>query len=160
MVAFCSPYTGLERGSCWNESWPLFREQISTAQGLTRFCSQMFLTAKTDQDRCYSAMFYIVTPQMHFDRQKLTEFCSKLLSRRQGQCFANAASRMIETDYRNISTAVELCESALTLDSKNQCFNELLLYSTYNYHSGSPEFLNMCSALPETWKQKCLARSQ
>lgn len=154
---FCAAYHGTDRGSCRSESWPLFVDSLQTPKGIIDICSFLH-NDPTEEDRCYSALFYVITPRLHFDSVAIIGFCEKLSSQRSQQCFANAASRMIETDYRNTDKATSLCISAARLGSGDQCFQEMLTYSVYNFHPGSPESLGLCNRLPQPWNDKCLAR--
>lgn len=155
---FCSNFSGRKKGSCWNEGWPLFREEIKAPEGLVAFCS--FLKDSEEQSRCYSAMFYVLTAQFNFDEGSIEGFCNKLpQEERKAQCFANAASRMIESDWRLIDKSVNICSIAAGLNVGKECYEELLLYSTYNFRPGSDEFIKLCNALPTPWNTKCLAKS-
>ncbi len=157
LAYFCRQFEGKKRGSCFSESWPLFREELQRPEGLVAFCSQEDVS---EQTRCYSSIFYVLTAQFGFNEKKISDYCAGLPSERRGLCFANAASRMIETDYRNISKAVNLCDQSPLPEEKTQCFQELLLYSTYNFHKGSKEFYQMCNSLPGDWKQMCINHSR
>ena len=150
---FCRKFDGAKRGSCWSEGWPLFAAELKKPAGLVKYCGA---AAPEERDRCYSALFYVLTAQFGFDVQKVQTFCTGLPEDRRGQCFANAASRMIETDYRNISKSVSLCVAGSPFDKENQCFKELLMYSTYNFHPKSEEFLKLCNSLPAPWNERCL----
>ena len=156
LSSFCEEFSGYKKGSCWNEGWPLFFQEITTPKGVVGFCSQLkepFL-----QDRCYNAMFYVVPAQFQLDENRIKEFCSALFDPQRAECFANAASRFIETDAQLIDMSVRMCEYASSFGSEEQCYQELLFYSTYNFHTGSEDFLALCSALPQVWKIKCLAK--
>jgi len=153
VYSFCEEFSGQKRGSCMSESWPLFRMEIMTPDGLVKFCSE---TIPQEVDRCYTSLFYVLPVQFQFDIEKLHTFCTDLPQKRKTQCFANIASRLIETDYRNIDKSVDLCRNAIPYDTDGACFQELLLYSTYNFHKGSEEFYALCNALPENWKKKCI----
>ena len=93
---------------------------------------------------------------MQLDTTKITDFCTSMNSERQGMCFANAASRLIEVDYSNIDKSVSLCAKADALGVGEKCYKELILYSTYNFHKGSQEYYKICNSLPEKWKGECL----
>lgn len=152
---FCSSYEGRAKGSCWSEGWPLYFEDLKKPQNLVEFCS--YLGADPgEEDRCYLALFYVLTAQFSFDEEKINDYCLGLSGKRRGQCFANAASRMIETDWSLIGKSVSLCSTADELGVGEACYEELLLYSTYNFHPGSEEFYNLCNSLPESWKTRCL----
>jgi len=154
VYSFCEAFTGQKRGSCMSESWPLFRDEIMTPDGLTKFCSK---TITQEVDRCFLSLFYVLPVQFNFDMEKMRNFCTELPNERKAQCFANIASRLIETDYRNIEKSVDLCKNAAPYDPEGKCFQELLLYSTYDFHKDSQEFYRLCNALPNDWKKKCLS---
>jgi len=155
LPSFCQEFEGHRKGSCWNEGWPLFIKEILTSEGVVEFCSELpelFL-----QQRCYNAMFYVVPTQFQLDEGRMQQYCSSLPDPQRGQCFANAASRLIETDATLVENSVRICESAANFGAEEQCYQELLFYSMYNFHAGSEDFLKLCSALPEPWTQQCLS---
>lgn len=152
--AFCSKFGSLPKASCLSESWPLYREKImESGDELIKFCSK---EEKADQPRCFDGLFYVLTAQFNFDSDRIKDYCLNLPVSLQGKCFANTASRMIETDYRNIDKSIKLCYSVSEKMSQEECFNELLKYSTYNFHAGSTEFIKLCNGLPAPWRNKCL----
>jgi len=155
MVSFCSAFGEKPKGSCWNESWPLSRDQILTSAGLNQFCTNSLLNEE-NQNRCFTAMFYVVTAQLQFDLSKIKNLCVPLPGKRSAQCFAQAAARLIETDYGNISSAIKFCSEANNDNDKNECFSELAGFSKFNFHPESEGFLKLCSSLPDKWKQECL----
>lgn len=153
---FCWRFTGRERESCWSESWPLARDEVMTPDGLVRFCN----TTKTveGENRCYSALFYVLMAQFNFNLDAMKTLCAGLPQERRGQCVANAASRLIETDARLIDQSVRLCRWGESIGVADACWEELLIYSTYNFHKGSEPYYRLCNTLPEPWKARCLAK--
>lgn len=152
LVAFCNKFTGERKGSCWSEGWPLFRAELQQPAGLVKYCSQAEIK---EQSRCYDALVYVLTAQFGLDVEKVKSYCPGLPADRSPRCFADAASRMIETDYRNAGKSVQICQFAGPYDKNDVCFRELLTYSQFNFHKDSDEFNAMCSALPELWRDKC-----
>ena len=151
---FCSKFDGAKKGSCLSESWPLYREELlNDPSELVKFCSR---SETTQQDRCYLGLFYVLTAQFNFDVEKIQNYCQRLPEERSSQCFANSASRLIETDYSNINKSVSLCSNTHSEEAEKVCFEELLQYSTYNFHAGSEQFYKLCNSLPEPWKARCL----
>ena len=157
LASFCNEFERYRKGSCWNEGWPLFLDQITTPKGVVEFCS--VLQEPFLQDRCYDAMFYVVPTQFQFQENRIKDFCSKLPDPQRGKCFSNAASRFIETDARLVAKAAGMCEAAANFNVAEECYNELLFYSTYNFHKGSEDFKRLCNALPDPWNEKCLLRT-
>ncbi len=154
--SFCSQFGARQKASCISESWPLFSPEIETPQGLINFCSMEEIS---QQSRCFEGMLYVLTAEFNFESQKIHDFCLGLPNNRQARCFADSASRMIETDYRNIDKSVEFCSNSQTEANKQVCFAELVKFSTFNFHVNSPEFLKLCNALPGNWKTQCLSGS-
>jgi hypothetical protein len=153
---FCDSFEPASKSSCLSESWPLFRPEVEKPDGLITFCS---MQDSTEKDRCYSAMFYVLTATLNFDVAKISSFCTQLPPGINEQCFASSASRFIETDYRYIDNAGKLCQQAEALNLGTNCFEELITYSTYNFHPGSQEALSLCSRLPAPWNTKCKANN-
>ncbi len=155
LPGFCAKFTGMQKGSCWSEGWPLYRPELEKPEGLTEYCSK---ASSGERDRCFSALMYVMTAIFNLDSDKVLKYCPGLVGDQRGRCFASAAGRMIEVDYRNIEKAAGLCTQAEKYDKKHFCFNTLLQYSSYNYKVGSQEFYHVCNSLPEEWKSKCLGQ--
>lgn len=152
--SFCNTYSGFAKASCLSESWPLYRQDIMNDPAqLIKFCSK---EEQKNQARCYNGLFYVLVAQFNFDVERIKNYCLGLLPDLQGMCFASTTSRMIETDYRNIGLATNLCSNITDPVNKKECFDELLKYSTYNFHAGSAQFLKLCNGLPDPWKERCL----
>lgn len=157
-VEMCAQYSGSRHLSCVMESWPLYEDEIETPQGLAAFCDM--LETDSGRTRCLNGLFYIVTPRLDFSLERIVPFCDALNGTTRVQCYANAASRMIETDYRLSERAIALCKAATDTRAHDRCLEELLLYSTYNFHEGSDSFLTICNAMPEPWKTRCLNKER
>lgn len=149
---FCDTFSGEYRAACHRESWPLYRDGLETG-GLESFCS--LVPDKESIRRCYSGMFYVLTAQFNFDFPKIIALCERLPEKRKAQCFANAASRFVETDYRLVKDAVRLCEVAREHSAGERCYDELLFYSSFNFHKDSEAFTTLCDSLPEDWRTRC-----
>lgn len=156
LPTFCSKFSGLQRESCWHEGWPLFASEIIRPDGLMQYCNSSVLLNDADKDHCFLSLFYVLVVQLKFDISRISSFCSALPKNRMEQCFANTASRLIETDYRNTGMVSNYCSTAPTYDAKSRCYSELVFYSTFNYHPASKEFYDLCNSLPDPWKDQCL----
>lgn len=150
---YCDTFSGEYRAACHRESWPLYGDALTKKGGLELFCS--LVPDPLSVRRCFNAMFYVLTAQFNFDSSKIVALCENFPERRKAQCFANAASRFIETDYRLIQDAIHLCEVATAHGVGERCYDELLFYSTFNFHKDSDAFNSLCSALPDAWKTRC-----
>lgn len=146
-----------QQSACSRESWPLSLKEITTPDGLVRFCAAG--ANESLEYRCYNAMFYVLTVQFKFDDAKITALCSGLPQERRGQCFANSASRLIETDYKLVDRAVDMCATAAKFGVEQACYDELFFYSTFNFHPRSQEALYLCERLPKPWRARCLKQN-
>ena len=140
---FCDEFSGAKRAACYRESWPLYQDTFTSASGVTAFCSLVPDALSTKL--CYNAIFYVLTARFNFDQTKITTFCNGFPLKRKAQCYGNAASRLIETDYRLSSKAAALCAVAETEGVGDRCYSELLFYSTFNFHKDSSEFVALCT---------------
>ena len=152
LTAFCNKFAGEAKGSCVSEAWPLFAEEVKKPQGLAAFCGR---EEAAERDRCFNGMFYVLTVQFQFDTDALQQFCSGLPTPRAGQCAAGVASRLIETDYRNIEKAVRFCSDSSRYDPMEQCFRQAASFAGFTFHPGSRELLELCNNLPERWRRAC-----
>lgn len=153
--AFCSSFSGERFTSCITESWPLYIDEIRTPRGTLAFCNPFQTDSKTF-NRCLRNVSYILTVQFAFDQVKISEFCNGWPYEYRSICFSSAATRFIETDWRNTERAVSLCTRAD--DSANSCFEELIVQSTYALRPKSKEALTLCDALPPPFRGQCLEK--
>lgn len=150
--SFCAAFPEKAAGSCWNESWPMHLASLKSAPGTEAFCDVL---SDALRERCYDAMFFVMTAQFRFDADKIISYCGEFTSGRRGQCFGNAAARIIETDYSLGSDSVAVCLAAEAYDADEPCFSELLVYSRFNFHPGTDAFDAFCDAMPEPWASRC-----
>lgn len=150
---FCAQFGGQAHDSCVSESWPLYRLELEKPQGTVAFCSA--LSSGDSQDRCYRGIFYVLTALFRFDENRIADFCGGFAPDLSGFCFANAASRIVETDWRNIERSAALCARADAAGVGDSCFDELIRFSTYNFHPGSREALALCGALSSPYDEQC-----
>lgn len=154
---FCKGFPSKERASCWTEGWPLLLPEIKSPERVIAHCRS---GAPEWEAQCYRALTYVLTAQFNLDADKIFAFCSKLPGDRRGMCFGNAASRLLETDYRNREEAVDLCMRGAPFDPNGLCFNELVFFSSYNFIPSSKEALALCELLPPPWQNACLAQTR
>lgn len=150
---YCKNYTGKVRASCWSEGWPLFGDEVKTPTGLTKFCSTF--PGGVEENRCYAGMFYVITAQFNFDEKKIVPFCAGISDKRKGECFSQAASRLIETDYALVQKSIDMCRAAERAGVGDTCFQSLASFSRFNFVKGSEELTGFCAQLPEKWKMSC-----
>jgi len=154
-VIFCAQFEGSRRTSCYMESWPLFVSDFDKKLGaIEDFCDRGF--SKRDRTRCLNGVFYVMAARSNFDETQIDTLCSFVSDAAKAQCYANSASRFLETDYKLAKKAVAVCDRAEVEGVGEACYREVLFYSAYNYHPGSDSFVHLCEALPSPWSERCL----
>lgn len=155
---FCWQFPEPERHACWREGWPLYDQEIRQPSGLLDFCQ--YSSDPRLQAYCFNSMFYIITPQFQFSLPKLDSFCAEFPEMIAAQCYGNAASRMMETDWKMIPEALALCQLAGQQGLADRCYQELVFYSQFNFRPDSTQFQKLCNGLPEPWQTKCFSREK
>jgi hypothetical protein len=153
---FCQSFKDAKlQGSCWMQAWPLVTSQIKDPKNVVPYCS--YLKDPFQNNLCFTFLIHIVM-QMSFDEAKMTAYCEGIPASWRGECFAQTATTLLDTDSRYTERAVKLCELAAKSDAEGKCYKELLRYSTYVFNAGSPERDNFCMLLPGTYKNECLIK--
>jgi hypothetical protein len=152
VVAFCGAFTGKEKSSCWSEAWPLFSQEVLSPGGAYKHCSRL----EEDSERCFSSLLFVVPTQLGFDPEKIAAYCAALPKDQAVICYAQAASRFIETDYKFSERSVDMCVRAAAVDKEGKCWNELIRFSAFNFHKGSEDWARFCKAMPSPWDERCL----
>jgi hypothetical protein len=136
----------------------LFIEDLKKPEGLVAFCS--YSDNPITQKICINAVMNILTVLFVVENNEsldtLTPYCVALPGEKQDQCFANAATRLIQIDPRYEELAIRICNVATERGVGAQCFEDMMSYSTYSFHEGSQELQNYCGKFPDPWRKRCL----
>lgn len=157
--AFCSPYKGEAFDACHREAWVLSRKEIETPEGFTKYCS--YSNEFLAQKKCYSALMNIITVNFLVTKDDLgglKHFCTSLPKEWIGECFSNAARRLMQIDpvyYTN--RALEVCRTAETVNEEHLCYQLMAYNSRDSFQPQSQEFVDYCNKLPGDWKKTCLS---
>ncbi|MBI3420892.1 MAG: hypothetical protein HY006_02410 [Candidatus Sungbacteria bacterium] len=151
---FCDQFSQDVRRACFREAWIINDEELEQAKGLIAYCS--YDQDPAEQKRCYTKLYYALMSKFEFDEKKMKGICSGLPAKMQGQCFANTATRMIETDKRLVDRAIGICVYAASFGVSDLCYEGLAQHASFFFHRTSGEFLRACSLLPDPWKNNCL----
>jgi histidyl-tRNA synthetase len=81
--------------------------------------------------------------------------CVAMDANHKAQCFANTASRMVETDKRLIARALAICQSAKQFSVERDCYRELDYYAGFIFKPTDPEFQVLCAGIPESEAVVC-----
>lgn len=153
LKSFCSIYPAKIQASCWSEGWPLYWDQVKIPDGLMKFC--FVLEKGVAQDRCFNGMFFVMASEFRLDMKKIIAFCDVIPLPERGRCFANGAGRMIETDAKLVPSSLAICAQAAMVGAGDACYNELVTYAQFNFHSGADAQKELCDGLPLKWRTSC-----
>lgn len=154
--SFCANFEGETLSACMREAWVVYdKDALQAPEGVLEFCS--YSAEKSEKKKCYNTVFFsLMASQFAFDEGRMKELCKELPIDVRGQCFANTASRLVETEKSYIARAVSVCEDATSLGIGEQCFAELLYYASFSFHPDSQELIQFCSHFPNAWQGRCL----
>lgn len=152
---FCNQFLGDLRFACFREAWVIKSDEIQSAKEIVKYCSYANQDS-AEKRKCYNKLFYALMSIFHFDAEKMKPICESLPSSIKPQCFANTASRLIETDRRLIEKSVGICNYAKSLGVADECYKELVHYASFVFPDGSEEFYKLCTKLPTKWEKVCL----
>jgi hypothetical protein len=155
---FCDAFPGDVRYACFREAWVINDDKIKSAEGIINYCS--YTDDPAEKKKCYNKLVYGLMATFDFDVEKMKPICSNLPAGIKDQCFANTASRLIETDKNLIDQSLAICAYAAKLGVAGDCYDELSYYSSFLFASSSPEFTKLCNGLPTDWRAKCLTRQR
>lgn len=159
VLSFCNEYPQKVRGSCIDESWPLYKEEIITPAKFVEFCSR--IKDSEEKSRCYHKTIGQIATMLVIKDVGRTDgiknFCLSLPLDKSliKECFASSAVRMVRNEVANIAKAIEICQRTEG-EMSDYCFNQLSAYAIRITNIGSDEFKNYCSFLPNPWNEICL----
>ncbi len=151
---FCQQFNGVAFTNCHLESFPLFKEEVQTSEGLDRFCSYL----KTEKEKliCYHKMFSEVsiwTVLYGNNVPKLISYCNSIKNSMTETCMRDASIVLVKVDRKNLNKSVDICKKAQ--NKGDLCFGNLVYYVAKNFDRKSKEFVSFCSELPQNFSQKC-----
>ncbi len=150
VFSYCSKFSKEQNNSCWNESWPLFLEEIVTPSGLKNFCSKGEIVF----DQCLLDTLYILPIIFQFNEGEMQGFCDNLLGY-EVVCYSNFSNRILEIDYKNKQKAVNFCDRMSNVDGKKACTQRLIEYARFVFKEDGTDFKEFCSLVSEESKPSC-----
>ncbi|MEN9621827.1 MAG: hypothetical protein RLZZ67_261 [Candidatus Parcubacteria bacterium] len=155
---FCDTFSDTVRTACFREAWVIESEgSLRTTEGVIDYCSYALDTG--EKKKCFNKLFYGLMASYQFDTDKMKKLCLELPLDIKAQCFANTASRLIETDRLLIERAVAICDYAAERGVGEVCYKEMSYYAGFLYAPESKDFTKLCMLLPTQWQTKCLTNS-
>jgi hypothetical protein len=151
---FCSQFLANQRESCLRERWPLFNEDLQTAEGAIDFCTRDEAWA---EQFCYDGVFFIIASQKGLEAEPLAEYCNAFPEAIAAKCFASSAARFLETDWQLATRAINYCTHADLEFVQQACYEQLAFYAHFSFGEGE-NFTNFCQQLPSDWAGKCLRK--
>lgn len=155
LVSFCGTYpTEIERSQCFGEGWPLFQDELKTAEGIQSFCT-LSENALTQRD-CFTTVLSIGARGSLWNPQKQEALCVQLPERQAQTCFNFLAEAFVEEDRTQIQSAVDVCKRT-PAEFKDGCFGYLLALSDFTFGGDTAAKKQLCEAFPDDWRKRCEA---
>jgi hypothetical protein len=153
---FCAGFSSaLYVGSCLEESWPLFNDEILRGD-VASFCSGQPNAEETDM--CYVSMSSIIGRTSLGDPAHAAAACGRFPEERRGTCYSYSAQAILEEDIEDGGKALAMCERAGTLSE--QCIDQLIDHSAFTFGSNAAAHERFCGLLSGSRQLECLARIQ
>lgn len=153
--AFCAAYKEpIYVGSCLEESWPLFREEIVDGTGVTKFCSGQPDATETKQ--CYVSASSIIGRMQLGKPDKAAAACAHFPSQWQETCFSFSAQAVLEESLTDSQKAIALCEKA-SPEVAHSCVSDLVDRARFTFGSNTELFTKFCANVPESLRASCNA---
>lgn len=151
-LTFCSAFTGTAYSACIKESWPVMKDAILSAPGFEETCAPL---RGDDWKNCMIGLTYAVVGMKDYNAQSMASLCSTLSTpQARDICVSATAVRFIETDWKNIPDALNVCDTAG--DSASACWEALITYARDGMHPNSEETRALCSGMPELPRRQCI----
>jgi hypothetical protein len=161
VVEFCRTFGGETYWAvCRRESYPLFREEIQTPQGMMSFCS--WVPDREWLRDCYFAVTSLFTINA-FEGPgdpiaRVQQFCDGVARENLGMCLTGIATRLVQLDpVRWIDQAVSVCGLADSPTQAEECFDGLASYATFSFDRGNQKQVVYCEKLKERSNVVCPA---
>lgn len=155
--AFCAQY-GQHWWACRRESYPSFREEVRTPQGLVRFCS--YATSEEILKDCYMSVLNLFTVEAFeytdgIDR--VAAYCQGIPLTMRGFCYAGVGMRLVQIDpLRQVHTAVAVCTLGKAAGIADECYEAVAYYGRVSFGENSAEQRQYCQEVPSEWQETCL----
>ncbi len=154
---FCNRFSTDLKYACFREGWVTVGQEIQTPKGIVDYCS--YSQDPAELRKCYNKIYYGLVSSFNFDEEIMENLCKSMPKTLSPQCFANTASRLIETDQSLAGRSVAVCKSAEFNTDAEPCYKELLYYANFIFEPNSNEFKVFCSILPQKWSEQCLKKN-
>ena len=157
---FCENYSQMPMAfhACSKESWPLFRQEIFTAAGMSKFCG--YTADEYWQNSCYLSLMNPITDEILIQDNNIKEFvnfCGSLPDNRRWLCVYGGAQRLMQVDPKTAPKAFAVCSAVASLgqDMQNKCYQSLVQFARLGFLPGSAELQAYCEMFPQAWKEDC-----
>ncbi|TSC62228.1 MAG: hypothetical protein Athens041674_533 [Parcubacteria group bacterium Athens0416_74] len=153
--SFCARYQKDEyEGACLRESWPFFREELKTGEGIAQFCSGQ--PNSQEEIACYEAALTLSGRFTLGDSSQALSLCGEVREPWRPMCYASGARAILEEDRVDGSKAITFCMNAPALHQV-ECLTSLA--DTANFIFGdTSEKERFCAQIPRELRMRCEAR--
>jgi len=150
--SFCARYSKDEyEGACLRESWPFFREELKTGEGITQFCTGQ--PNNQEEVACYETALTLSGRFTLGDSSRALSLCGEMTETWKPMCYASGARAILEEERADGVKAVAFCMNA-PAPHQEQCLASLA--DTANFIFGdSSERKDFCALIPRELRLRC-----
>lgn len=155
--AYCGAFSDpLVQGSCLEESWPLFVDEILEGD-VEPFCS--WQPNAEEKDQCYIAVSSIIGRMTLGDHARVQRACDAFSPVRRSTCYAYSAQAVLEESRDDGPKALAICALA-TGDSEQRCRDVLIDHAQFIFGSDQEARDRFCTAFDGNERGRCVAPLQ
>jgi hypothetical protein len=159
---FCNQFSGLSYQICKRESSSYFEDRFETPGFITGYCS--FAATTDDFRNCVHSILNRLTDRFMSTGDgipKMLNFCDTMPARKE-LCYWGFAVRLVQMDADNLPKSVAVCTAAEKAGraTGQACWEGLMSYGPFMYHTGSAGRKKFCSVIPSEWLTQCLERDR
>lgn len=149
---YCASFDRDEyEGACLRESWPFYREESKTGDGIAKMCSDQPNAA--EERACYESAFSLLGRFSLSYTEQILSACTVTEARWRPLCYEYGARAILEEDRTTGEKAIAFCNSAPE-GEREACLAAIAKTATFIFGS-SPERERFCKLLPTGVRNRC-----
>lgn len=150
--SFCARYEkDAYEGACLRESWPFFREEVMTGEGITEFCAGQ--PGRSEEVACYESSFALAGRLTLADPDVALRICGAVGDAWKEMCYSSSARTFLEEDRMASQKAIDFCAIA-PAPYDTACLRNLVDTAVFIFGE-TPAYEAFCRALPSELKARC-----
>lgn len=154
--AYCALFeNGAYEGACLRESWPLFREELTSSPGeIVVFCSGQ--PNESEEKACFESMFSILGRQTLARPERAHAACEAVPEVRRVECYGRVALAFLEENRMEPGDGIGFCSRAPG-EYARACLDFIAERALFIFGANRIALERFCRALPPSHQPVCRA---